>query len=97
VSEVPASNHSWQSGHYIRSKHARAAHVPLGEQRRHGMHSLRHTLATRLLEAGTPVEQIADILGHQRVASTGAYLKSSLRLLAQCALDPDAPMSGAGR
>ncbi|MGH3494598.1 MAG: site-specific integrase [Sciscionella sp.] len=57
-------------------KHARAAHVPLGEQRRHGMHSLRHTLATRLLEEGTPVEQIAEILGHQRVASTGVYLNS---------------------
>lgn len=83
--------------HQILVKHARAAHVPLGEQRRHGMHSLRHTLATRLLEDGTPIEQIADILGHQQVASTGVYLKSSLRLLAQCALDPDAPASGAGR
>ena len=81
--------------HQILVKHARAAHVPLGEQRRHGMHSLRHTLATRLLEGGTPVEQIADILGHQQVASTGVYLKSSLRLLAQCALDPDAPASEA--
>lgn len=57
--------------HQILVKHARAAHVPLGEERRHGMHSLRHTLATRLLEDGTPVEQIADILGHQQVASTG--------------------------
>jgi site-specific recombinase XerD len=83
--------------HQILAKHARAAHVPLSEQRRHGMHSLRHTLATRLLERGTPVEQIADILGHQQVASTGVYLKSSLRLLAQCALDPDAPVSGATR
>jgi site-specific recombinase XerD len=83
--------------HQILVKHARAAHVPLGEERRHGMHSLRHTLATRLLEDGTPVEQIADILGHQQVASTGAYLKSSLRLLAACALDPDASASGAGR
>lgn len=83
--------------HQILVKHARAAHVPLGEQRRHGMHSLRHTLATRLLEDGTPIERIADILGHQQVASTGVYLKSSLRLLAQCALDPDAPASGAGR
>jgi site-specific recombinase XerD len=55
------------------------------------MHSLRHTLATRLMEDGTPVEQIADILGHQSVASTGVYLKSSLGLLARCALDPDAP------
>jgi integrase len=79
--------------HQILVKHARAAHVPLGENRRHGMHSLRHTLATRLLEHGTPIEQIADILGHQSVTATGAYLKSSLRLLAQCALDPDAPAS----
>jgi len=77
--------------HQILVKHARAAHVPLGEQRRHGMHSLRHSLATRLMEAGTPVEQIADILGHQSVASTGVYLKASLGLLAKCALDPDAP------
>lgn len=79
--------------HQILAKHARAAHVPVGENRRHGMHSLRHTLATRLLEGGTPVEQIADILGHQSVASTGVYLKSSLGLLAQCALDPDASPS----
>ncbi len=83
--------------HQILAKHARAAHVPLGEQRRHGMHSLRHTLATRLLEDGTPVEQIADILGHRSVASTGVYLKSSLRLLAACALDPDAPTPGLTR
>jgi integrase len=75
--------------HQIIVKHARAAHVPVGEKRRHGMHSLRHTLATRLMEDGTPVEQIADILGHQSVQSTGVYLKSSLRLLAKCALDPD--------
>ena len=42
------------------------------------------------MEDGTPVEQIADILGHQSVGSTGVYLKSSLGLLAKCALDPDA-------
>ena len=77
--------------HQILVKHARAAHVSLGENRRHGMHSLRHTLATRLMEDGTPIEQIADILGHQSVQSTSVYLKSSLGLLARCALDPDRP------
>jgi integrase len=83
--------------HQILVKHARVAHVPVSEKRRHGMHSLRHTLATRLMEAGTPIEQIADILGHQSVESTGVYLKSSLSLLAKCALDPDAPANGADR
>ena len=77
--------------HQILVKHARVARVSLGEKRRHGMHSLRHTLATRLMEDGTPVERIADILGHQSVQSTGVYLKSSLGLLARCALDPDRP------
>jgi integrase len=77
--------------HQILVKHARLAHVRLGEERRHGMHSLRHTLATRLMEDGTPIEQIADILGHQSVQSTGVYLKSSLGLLSQCALNPDMP------
>jgi integrase/recombinase XerD len=49
------------------------------------------------LEGGTPVEQIAGILGHQSVQSTGVYLKSSLGLLSKCSLDPDAPVSGMSR
>jgi hypothetical protein len=51
---------------------------------------VRNPLPTSL-EGGTLVEQIADILGHQSVRSTGVYLKSSLGLLSKCALDPDAP------
>jgi site-specific recombinase XerD len=68
--------------HQILVKHARAAHVPVSEERRHGMHSQRHTLATRLMENGTPVEQIADILGHQSAASTGVYLAGAITALA---------------
>jgi integrase len=83
--------------HQILVKHARVAHVPVSEKRRHGMHSLRHTLATRLMEDGTPVEQIAEILGHQSVQSAGVYLKSSVGLLAKCALDPDRPATEAAR
>ena len=55
------------------------------------------TLLSTSLEGGTPVEQIAGILGHQSVQSTGVYLKSSLGLLARCALDPDAPAREASR
>lgn len=54
-------------------------------------------LLSTSLEEGTPVGQIADILGHQSVQSTGVYLKSSLGLLARCALDPDAPAGLAAR
>jgi site-specific recombinase XerD len=58
--------------------------------------TLRTSLITSL-ENGTPLEEIADILGHQSVRSTGVYLKSSLGLLAKCALDPDAPAQGVSR
>ena len=80
--------------HQILVKHARAAHVAVGGERRHGMHSLRRTLATRLMEDGTPAGQISDVLGRQPVASAGVYLKSSLGLLARCALDPGAITEG---
>lgn len=49
--------------HQILVKHVRVALVRVSEKRRHGMHSLRHSRATLLMEDGTPIEQIADILG----------------------------------
>ncbi|MGH7261011.1 MAG: tyrosine-type recombinase/integrase [Nitrospiraceae bacterium] len=52
--------------HQILVKHARAAHVTLGENRRHGMHSLRHTLATRLqmsrVASGASFGQIRELV-----------------------------------
>jgi hypothetical protein len=43
------------------------------------------------LEDGTPVEQIADILGHQSVQSTGVYLKP--RVLHQAGEKPQVTRS----
>jgi site-specific recombinase XerD len=38
-------------------------------------HSLRHSLATWLLDAGVPTEAIADLLGHSSIAITAVYAK----------------------
>jgi integrase len=49
-----------------------------------GPHALRHTLASDLLRAGTPLAQIAPILRHASVATTAIYAKidrESLRAL----------------
>ena len=35
------------------------------------------------------IQEIADILGHQSTESTPVYLKSSLKLLHECALSPE--------
>ena len=53
----------------------------------HGLHSLRHSLATSLLDAGTPVNEIAVILGHTSVASTKTYIWSDIEHLRIAALE----------
>ena len=63
-----------------------AAHLP-SLQKKRGMHSLRHTLASQLLEKDTPLSTISDILGHVDTNSTAVYLKVSMQKLKECALD----------
>ena len=55
-----------------------------------GMHSLRHALARRLLEDGTPLETVADIMGHTSYSSTAPYLKVDIEGLRECALSLEA-------
>ena len=51
------------------------------------MHSLRHTLASVLLEKNTPLPAISDILGHVDTESTAVYLKVDIEKLKECPLD----------
>jgi site-specific recombinase XerD len=76
--------------HQIIVKYMRMAKLPISEKKKVGMHSLRHTLATALLEQHVPLQEIADIMGHQDTNTTPVYLKSSLKLLRECSLNPEA-------
>jgi site-specific recombinase XerD len=62
------------------------AHIPTLKKRR-GMHSLRHTMASMLLEKDTPLPVISDILGHIDTDSTAVYLKVDIKKLKECSLD----------
>jgi len=75
--------------HNIIAKYTRLAGIRLRTGASRGMHSLRHTLAGALLERGTPLPVISEILGHMSTISTGVYLKIDLEGLSRCALDPD--------
>ncbi len=73
--------------HQIIVKYMRLAHIPISSKRRVGMHSLRHTLASLLLENNTPLPTISDILGHVETESTAVYLKVDIKKLKECPLN----------
>ena len=75
--------------HQIVVKYMRLAKIPICPQKKKGMHSLRHTLASRLLEENTPLSVISDILGHVSSDSTAVYLKVNVNMLRECALNPE--------
>jgi site-specific recombinase XerD len=56
---------------------------------RHGLHSLRHTLATQLLHEQTPFHVISEILGHATTASTFIYAKTDVDTLRTAALNTE--------
>ena len=71
-------------------KHWRlAAGIQFRSRQRHGLHSLRHTLATRLLREDTRINVISDILGHSTMASTMIYAKADTEGLRNAALDTE--------
>jgi integrase len=51
-----------------------------------GVHALRHTAATAMVNGGVPFKAVADILGHRSLATTLIYAKLDLASLKQVAL-----------
>ena len=55
--------------------------------RHHGPHSLRHSLATTMMNQGVDIHTISGVLGHSSIESTMSYLNVNLKTLSICALD----------
>jgi len=72
--------------HGMIERYMKAAHLPTLKKRR-GMHSLRHTMASVMLEQETPLAVISDVLGHADTDSTAVYLKVDLKKLKACPLE----------
>ncbi|MDA8441993.1 MAG: site-specific integrase [Peptococcaceae bacterium] len=75
--------------HNIITEYIRLAGINVPRGKRHGLHSLRHSLASALLEQGASLAVISDILGHVDSKSTSVYLHTDLNGLKACALDPE--------
>lgn len=75
--------------HHIVEHWKALAGIHFRTPQRHGLHSLRHTLATRLLHEQTPFQVIGDILGHATTASTLIYAKTDVETLRTAALNTE--------
>jgi site-specific recombinase XerD len=51
-----------------------------------GSHMLRHTAATRMVQAGVSIKEVADILGHRSINTTCIYAKVDLPTLSSVAM-----------
>ena len=65
----------------------RAAHARCGsDPRRRGTHVLRHSIGSRLVQAGVPMKEIADVLRHRCLDTTAIYATIDISSLARVAL-----------
>jgi site-specific recombinase XerD len=70
----------------IIKKYIKKAGIRQQECNRNGAHSLRHSLASRLLKDETPLTIISSVLGHSNKNSTKEYLSTDLEHLRNCGL-----------
>jgi site-specific recombinase XerD len=67
------------------------------DERRHGPHALRHSLATNLLKKEVTLPVISSVLGHTRSESTMFYLRVDTNSLRRCALEVPAITENTGK
>lgn len=76
--------------YHIFNKYYESSGITTPDTRQRGLHSLRHSLASRLLEKDTPVNVISNILGHVDSNSAKSYIQIDIEKLRQCSLEvPD--------
>lgn len=78
---------SLQNFDNILVKAMRQASIPLKRAAHHGLHTLRHSLATTMLEQETPLHVIQEVLGHVNAHTTKRYIAVDIGQLKACALE----------
>ena len=84
--EYPLGALHRQAARGIIQKYMKVAGIEATEQKRYGFHSFRRAFGTRLLENGTPVHLLSQLLGHMDLDSAKPYMSISEKGLKECCL-----------
>ena len=72
--------------HSIVSRYMKKANITGWKEKKHGAHSLRHSLASNLLKRNTSLPVISTVLGHQTTETTKIYLRVDIDQLKHCCI-----------
>jgi site-specific recombinase XerD len=72
--------------HSIVTKYMGKAHIKNWRSKKHGAHSLRHSLASNMLKRNVSMPIISTVMGHQSTETTKIYLSIDIEKLRQCPL-----------
>jgi len=72
--------------HSIVAKYMNIANIKDWRQKKHGPHSLRHSLASNMLKNNVSMQVISNVLVHQSIESTKIYLSIDIIKLRECPL-----------
>ena len=72
--------------HSIVTKYMQKADIKNWKHKKHGPHSLRHSLATNMLKRNVSISIISTVLGHQNTETTKVYLQVDMEKLRKCPL-----------
>lgn len=73
--------------YYTFQKYLKLANIDISNKKCTGAYSLRHSLATTLLQNRTSLSTISAVLGHTDIDNTAIYLKVDIPSLRECCLD----------
>ena len=77
----------FENAWHIIDKYMQRAGIENLNERRHGFHALRHSLAGAMLDVQTPLPVISEVLGHINTNTTSRYLKIDVPNLRDCGLE----------
>jgi site-specific recombinase XerD len=70
----------------IVKKYMKIAGIEFGNRDKYGFHSFRRAFGTRLLESGTPIHLLSQLLGHIELDSAKPYISVNEQGLKECCL-----------